>query len=94
MEILYDEAEKVHARHICLITDDQRYDFSIMYTEQFQGKSMVTCLQTGNMWLLSCEDLEMGNEWASRIRIFSKDVGILRTFFQNALSYQPLVPEA
>lgn len=92
MDVLYDETEKIQVRHVGLDVQGKRYDFSILYTDQFHGKCMVACLQTGKMRLLSCEDLQIG-EWASRFQIPSEDREMLRSFLQHALSNQPLVSE-
>ncbi|MBO9130323.1 DUF3055 domain-containing protein [Bacillus sp. 165] len=56
-EKLYDEYENVKVRFIGFTTNDIRYDFGIVYTSMFFGKSLVVCMQTSRSALLGHDDI-------------------------------------
>lgn len=56
-EPLYDVSEQARVQFIGCVTERGRYDFSIVFTRQFLGKSMVVCMQSGRSSLLSEDDL-------------------------------------
>ncbi|WP_338469965.1 DUF3055 domain-containing protein [Niallia sp. XMNu-256] len=56
-EKLYEEDENVKVRFIGFTTELARYDFGIVYTNQFFGKPLVVCMQTGRSTILDPEDL-------------------------------------
>ena len=55
-DLLYDETERVNVNFVGMTTEKVRYDFGIMYTNMFFGKSLITCMQTGRSILLCAED--------------------------------------
>jgi len=57
-ESLYDLSEKAEVHFVGCVTEQARYDFSIIYTKQFFGKPLVICMQTGTSTLLCAEDLK------------------------------------
>ncbi|GGG09539.1 DUF3055 domain-containing protein [Paenibacillus abyssi] len=56
-EQLYDVSEQTNVHFVGFITDRARYDFSIVFTNQFFGKPLVICMQTGKSTLFCLEDL-------------------------------------
>lgn len=56
-EHLYDESEQVKVRFVGFVSDEARYDFGIVYTNQFFGKPLVVCMQTGRSSLMCSEDV-------------------------------------
>lgn len=56
-EPLYDVSELTHVHFIGYATEHARYDFSIVYTDHFFGKTLVICMQTGRSALLDANDL-------------------------------------
>ncbi|WP_242143554.1 MULTISPECIES: DUF3055 domain-containing protein [unclassified Bacillus cereus group] len=57
-EKLYDEHENVHIRFLGFMTHENRYDFGVIYTNMFFGKTLVVCMQTGRATLLGPDDVE------------------------------------
>ena len=46
-EIIYHIDESSNVQHVGFISNDCRYDFSIIYTNHFFGKTIINCIQTG-----------------------------------------------
>lgn len=84
-DYLYDVSEQPVTRFFSFATDHTRYDFCILFTNQFQGKSMVICIQTLRAALLSANDLELSIEWLFQLGIAPEDHEVLKRFFKNAL---------
>lgn len=84
-DYLYDVSEQPITRFLSFATDHTRYDFGILFTNQFEGKSIVICLQTLRAALLSANDVELSTEWLSQLGIASEDHDVLKLFFKNAL---------
>lgn len=84
-DYLYDVSEQPITRFFSFATDHSRYDFCILFTTQFEGKSMVICLQTLRAALLSANDLDLSIEWLSQLDIAPEDYEVLSRFFKNAL---------
>lgn len=56
-EGLYDVTEQTQVHFVGFVSENNRYDFSIVYTEQFFGKPLIICMQTGRSSLLCYNDL-------------------------------------
>lgn len=56
MERLYEVSEYSKVRFVGYCTESARYDFGFIYTNQFYGKPLVICMQTGKSALLCAED--------------------------------------
>ncbi len=56
-ETLYEQTEKTTVHFVGFATERARYDFSIVYTDQFFGKPLVICMQTGRSSLLDSHDM-------------------------------------
>lgn len=90
----YDEQENVKVRFIGFATDETRYDFGIVYTNQFFGKPLVICMQTGRSSLLDPKDLENVDYIRSRFRIQSeKQTTELIEFLKTVLPNVPYEPQ-
>ncbi|MBN6187600.1 DUF3055 family protein [Aneurinibacillus sp. BA2021] len=94
MEYLFDESEKSMTRYVCLATEEARYDFSFVYSSLFQGKSFITCLQSGQALLLSHDDLPNEDYWVKKLAVAHKDVEKIKEFFAAALpAFPPAVSQ-
>ncbi len=56
-EQLYDLTEQSQVNFVGYISEMTRYDFAIIYTEHFFGKSLVVCMQSGKSALLCNNDI-------------------------------------
>ncbi|WP_128895049.1 DUF3055 domain-containing protein [Longirhabdus pacifica] len=54
---LYTLNENCQVHFVGFASEVARYDIAIVFTEQFFGKPLVVCMQTGKSALLSAEDL-------------------------------------
>lgn len=54
---LYDLTEQSQVNFVGFVSEHTRYDFSIIYTEQFFGKPLIICMQTGRSSLMCYDDL-------------------------------------
>lgn len=54
---LYEEMERATIHFAGYASEKNRYDFAIIFTEQFFGKPIVMCMQTGRSALLCVDDL-------------------------------------
>ena len=83
---LYDVSEQAQVHFVGCITERARYDFSIVYTNHFFGKTIVICMQTGRSTLLSAEDLANLDNLQQSFNIPSKaEAEELRHFLTNQL---------
>jgi len=53
---LYDIAETSSVHFCGYVSDHHRYDLAIIYTDQFFGKPLVVCMQSGKTAVISLED--------------------------------------
>ena len=56
-EFLYEMNESSLVQHIGYATADKTYDFTLVFSKLFFGKTLVTCLQSGRAALLDYEDV-------------------------------------
>ncbi|GIP39746.1 hypothetical protein J31TS4_30260 [Paenibacillus sp. J31TS4] len=56
-ERLYEEMERATIQFVGYASDRTRFDLCIVFTEQFFGKPIVICMQTGKSTLLCLDDL-------------------------------------
>ena len=56
-ELLYTVSETSRVRFTGIETEAARYDFGFVYTQQFRGKVLVVCMQTGQSALLDLHAL-------------------------------------
>jgi len=74
-EHLYDEAEQTNVNFIGCISENARYDFSIIYTNHFFGKPLVVCMQTGRSAVIGTEDLNHVDYIQKMFHITDRKVG-------------------
>jgi hypothetical protein len=55
-DLLYDVSEDAMVRFFGFVAGSARYDFGIVFTNQFFGKPLVICMQTGKSTLMSIDD--------------------------------------
>jgi hypothetical protein len=58
LERLYDVTEQAQVNFIGYASEKERFDLAIMYTDNFFGKPLVICMQTGKSAVLSADDLD------------------------------------
>lgn len=91
MERLYDEAERCQVRFVGFLSEKSRFDFCIVSTQQFFGKPMVICMQTGRSSLLSAEDV---NNISYLMEVYQiadeEEARNLSQFFREILPTLPL----
>ncbi len=84
-DYLYDEKEKALTRYVSYVAKKNRYDFGLVYTQNFEGKSIVMSLQNLKMVLMSYEDISHDIYWASKLGVEEEDVDSIKEFFQAVL---------
>ncbi|WCN38956.1 DUF3055 domain-containing protein [Aneurinibacillus uraniidurans] len=57
-ERLYSTSESTKVNFVGFVSENARYDFGIVYTNQFFGKPLVICMQTGRSSLMCAEDAQ------------------------------------
>lgn len=67
LDALYDTTETSNVNFVGCVTEGSRFDFAIVYTNQFFGKPLVICMQSGRSVPMCADDL--------------KDADLLRTRF-------------
>jgi hypothetical protein len=58
-ERLYDESENSKVRFVGFVSENARYDFGIIFTNQFFGKPLVVCMQTGRSTLMCSDEAQI-----------------------------------
>lgn len=58
LDRLYDMTEQAQVNFIGYATENERFDLAIMYTDNFFGKPLVICMQSGKSAVLSADDLD------------------------------------
>ena len=93
-EQLYDEVENATVRFVGFTSNESRYDFGIIYTNQFFGKPLVVCMQTGKSSLMSFEDAHNLEHLQKVFNIKSlEEADYVSIFFQKYLPTLPLQPQ-
>ncbi|WP_096201624.1 DUF3055 domain-containing protein [Bacillus sp. FJAT-45350] len=72
-EKLYAEHEEVNMHHVGFISNDKRYDFAIVFTTLFFGKTLVVCIQSGRSALLDSEDIHEPEKLCSLLGVCSQE---------------------
>ena len=91
---LYESFEDVKMHYIGFIADDERYDFALVYTQSFFGKTMIIDMQAGRSILLDLNDL---NDIDYLCKAFNrcsiKERDVLQAFFKSRLPAMPNQPQ-
>ncbi len=90
---LYDEQEQVKVRFVGFITEQNRYDFGIVYSAMFFGKPLVICMQTGRSALIDDRDIEHPEHLQHVFQIEYEQAYELAEFFSDILPNKTLEPE-
>lgn len=56
-ERLYDVTKTSSVSFVGYMTERSRYDFAIVYTDNFFGKPLVVCMQSGRSAVLCADDI-------------------------------------
>ncbi|MBU9720501.1 MULTISPECIES: DUF3055 domain-containing protein [Bacillaceae] len=93
-ERLYDDTERVNVRFIGMTTELARYDFSIMYTNSFFGKPLITCMQTGRSFLMCANDAEDVEHIQQLLHLSDEKEAIsISDFFKEILPLTSMEPQ-
>lgn len=86
MDILLEEQEVQTIYYYCIGTNHFRYDFSVIFSNLFLGKAIVTSLQTGSMVLMCRDDIVHEEIWAEKLGIMELDIPKCKEFFELILN--------
>jgi nucleoside diphosphate kinase len=85
-ERLYDESENTNVRFVGFASNDVRYDFGIIYTNQFFGKPLIVCMQSGRSTLMCSEEALRVEHIQKAFNVTnSEEAEQLSIFFQHNL---------
>jgi len=85
LDFLYDVKETPVVRYVSYATDNHRYDFGIVFTQQFEGKSIVMSLQNLALVLLCHDDITHSSYWMEKLGVAKEDESSIRGFFESVL---------
>lgn len=58
LESLYDTMETSNVNYVGCVSEGSRFDFAIVYSNQFFGKPLVICMQSGRSAPMCADDLK------------------------------------
>lgn len=91
---LYNNDEMTRVRFVGFTTDKTRYDLGIVYTNQFFGKPLIICMQTGRSVLLDPNDLHDIESIQKAFQLNDKkEASDLIEFLRSALPATPFQPQ-
>ncbi|WP_102349737.1 DUF3055 domain-containing protein [Bacillus sp. Marseille-P3661] len=85
IEKIYEEFENVKMHYVGFMTNDLRYDFAIIYTNMFLGKTLLTCMQTGRSTLIEGSDLEDPEHFCQIFNIDTDEAKTVTEFFKTKI---------
>lgn len=85
-DILYDETERPITRYVSYAAMNKRYDFGMVYTKHFFGKTIVFSIQSMQMILMSYDDILHDSFWIEKLDIHAQDVDGVKDFLQSVLA--------
>ncbi len=83
-EYLYDDTEKPLSRYVSFATGNNRYDFNLIFTQQFDGKSFIMSLQNLQAVLISSDEIIHDSSWITKLGIACEDIEIVKSFLQKS----------
>lgn len=86
--VLFDESESTQTRFVGFVTEGNRYDFTVTYSQHFWGKAIVTCLQSHRSALLDGHDAHNVEYLSSKFNLSSEEAVHLSAFLQTMLDDQ------
>jgi hypothetical protein len=84
-DYLYDETERPLTRYVSFATQNKRYDLAMVYTQHFNGKTLVISLQNLQGGLIAMEDIDHADVWVKALQIDPDDVEIVKEFLRSRL---------
>lgn len=85
LENLYDVTESSNVNFVGCVSEESRFDFAIIYTSHFFGKTLVVCMQTGRSAPLSADDLGDTDFLRSRFLVTDEAAIELRSLLRSRL---------
>lgn len=88
---LYDDVEQSQVRYVGFLSDSMRFDFCIVYTTMFFGKTLIVDMQTGRSALMNESDLS-NIEYLQKLYNMDdrREAEELADFFKAILPAHPL----
>ncbi|PRO64767.1 SAV0927 family protein [Alkalicoccus urumqiensis] len=92
---LYNVSEKADVQFTGVDIAGDRYDFAILYTSMFYGKSLVICMHTGRQTLLEYEHLDDISNLSGMLHVDDEeDMEILASFLKEVMRPHTARPPA
>jgi uracil phosphoribosyltransferase len=85
LESLYDLTESSNVNFVGCVSEENRFDFAIVYTNHFFGKPLVVCMQTGRSAPMCADDLKDLDVLRSRFLVDHQAAHDVRTLLQQRL---------
>ncbi len=85
IDIMYDETEMAPARFIGFVGEHGRFDLAIITTNNFFGKKIVHCLQTGRSAILNAEEAEQADYIQTTFQVSEEEASELSLFLSANL---------
>ena len=85
IDIMYDETELASTRFVGFVGDHGRFDLAIITTNNFFGKKIVHCLQTGRSAILNAEEAEQADYIQSTFQVSEQEADELSSFLSANL---------
>lgn len=93
VEVLLEERETQPIHYYCLAINAHRYDFTIIFSQQFYHKAMVVSIQTGNLVLMCQDDIENVEYWAQRLGVAEVDIEECKSFLRLVLNQKGVIDQ-
>jgi hypothetical protein len=84
-DYLYDEMERPFTRYVSFATKNKRYDLALIYTQHFDGKTVVMSVQNLQGVLISADDISHTSAWTQILQIDPDDIEIVKEFLRSRL---------
>ncbi|MFC4735467.1 SAV0927 family protein [Bacillus daqingensis] len=90
---LYNVHEKADVQFIGVDIAGDRYDYAIIYSTMFFGKTLVICLHTGRQLLLDYNTLDDNKTLMEMFHMVDEtDTSILASYFKKAMKPYAAMP--
>lgn len=94
LEELYTFSEMDQVRFIGITTELSRYDFGIVFTSQFFGKTLVVCIESGKAALLDHDDVLEEGTLVRLLGVATADEASVGEFLSDLLPHVPHYEQA
>jgi len=84
-DLMYDENEQTTTRFVGFVGAKSRFDVAITETNQFFGKKLVFCLQSGRSAILTAEEADHPEYIANAFQVSDEEAKELAAFLNANL---------